>query len=314
MAGRHHLQLLGEQGPLTAQVGTRLRHEADPTARPVVGDWVAIRSHPDAIVAEYVLPRRTQIVRLAAGHRGRPQVLCANVDRVFVVTSVGRDINPRRIERYLTAIWDGGAEPVIVINKADLADRLADSVRAVEKAAMQMPVVAVTAKRDDGLQALMPYLQPSCTIALVGSSGVGKSTIINRLLGAHRQPTGAVQAATTRRELIVAPGGWMLIDTPGIRERGLWHPEEDLEAGFPDVEWYLDQCRVGDCSHGNEPGCALHEAVARGELVRERVESYLQLQQELEQTGMPSRRGWQRGASQSLRTRSRLHKKIGWKI
>ena len=287
----------GPPGPpgdieLLAEPAGRLRREAresDASSLPAVGDWVAIRA-PEAqgtARIEAVLPRRSAFTRRAAGRRHERQVVAANIDTVFLVSGLDGDFNPRRIERYATAAWDSGARPVVLLNKADLSDDLYARVAEVEDVALGIPVHAVSALTGAGFESLAPYLTPGGTVAFLGSSGVGKSTLVNRLLGREAQAIAAVRESddrgrhtTTSRALFVAPGGWLLIDTPGMRELQLWEGE-GLNAAFADVEDLAAGCAFRDCRHAGEPGCAVLEAVERGELSPGRLESYRKLQREL---------------------------------
>jgi ribosome biogenesis GTPase / thiamine phosphate phosphatase len=259
---------------------------------PAVGDWVVLaaalpRSGPATI--DRILPRRSAIARKVKGKAAEVQVIAANVDTVFLVSGLDRDFNLRRIERALVAVWDTGAQPVVVLTKSDLSAEVADQVKAVEAVAAGVPVHAVSSREGIGLAALDPYRRRGSTIALLGSSGVGKSTLINRLLGWDRQDTGRVRAhdsrgrhTTTKRELIVLPDGGVLVDTPGLRELQLWEGEGGLDAVFADVTADAGACRFRDCSHHEEPGCAVRAAWAAGGVTPERVESYRKLQRELE--------------------------------
>jgi len=217
------------------------------------------------------------------------QVIAANVDTVFLVSGLDSDFNLRRIERALVAVWDTGAQPVVVLTKSDLSADVGNQVEAVEAIAAGAPVHAVSSKKGIGLEALGPYRRRGSTIALLGSSGAGKSTLINRLLGWDRQDTGAVRErdsrgrhTTTKRELIVLPDGGVLVDTPGLRELQLWEGEGGLDAVFADVTADASACRFRDCTHREEPGCAVRAAWAAGGVTPERVESYRKLQRELE--------------------------------
>lgn len=277
-------------GELLAEAAGRLRREAaDASELPAVGDWVALLAPAGDGVGriEAVLPRRSAFTRRAAGRRLDRQVVAANVDILFLVQGLDGDFNPRRIERYAVAAWDSGARPVVLLNKADLGDDLEARVAEVEAAAPGIPVHAVSALTGEGLAALAAYLAPGETVAFLGSSGVGKSTLVNRLLGREAQATAEVREGddrgrhtTTRRELFRAEGGWLLIDTPGMRELQLWEGE-GLRAAFADVEALAASCAFRDCRHAGEPGCAVAEAVARGDLAGERLESYRKLGREL---------------------------------
>jgi ribosome biogenesis GTPase len=287
VVARHHgpCELLTERGPLGGITAGRVAEDA----LPVVGDWVVVRpleGERKALI-ETVLPRRSAFTRKEAWRRAVEQVVAANVDVAFIVTAFGFDLNPRRLERYLTAAWDSGAAPVIVVNKLDLALEPAADLALLETVALGVPVLAVSAATGEGFEALDPHLLPATTIALLGSSGVGKSTLLNRLLGHERQSTGETDAdgrgrhTTTKRELVVLPSGALLLDTPGMRELALWADEEALDATFAEIGQLALQCRFSDCGHELEPGCAVRAAIAGGDLEPERYASYRKLQHEL---------------------------------
>jgi ribosome biogenesis GTPase / thiamine phosphate phosphatase len=274
---------------LPAAASGRLWHEEGGGA-PAVGDWVAVRlptlpEEPGLIRA--ILPRKSKFSRKVAGARTDEQVVAANVDTAFLMTGLDHDFSPRRIERYLSAAWESGVKPVLLLNKADLDAALEDHVREVEGIAMGLPVHAISAKSGEGVEKLAPYLVRGQTVSVLGSSGVGKSTLINRLLGTDTQRIGSVRASddrgrhtTTHRELFVLPGGGLILDTPGMRELQLWDADEGLGAAFADIEELAAGCRFSDCGHHGEPGCAVDEAVASGALSSERVESWRKLQSE----------------------------------
>lgn len=258
---------------------------------PAVGDWVAFRlpEQSDRAVVHAVLPRRSKFSRKTAWHETKEQVLAANVDVVFLTQALPDDVNPRRLERYLATGWESGAAPVVLLTKADLADDLDAVVAEVESVALGVPVHAVSARTGEGLEAIRSYLGGNRTAVLLGSSGVGKSTIVNALLGRDELATQETRAdgrgrhTTTRRELHPLPDGGIVLDTPGIRELQLWDAEQGLEEAFEDVEELAAECRFADCAHEQEPGCAVREALASGALPAERWTSYRKLQGELEE-------------------------------
>ena len=279
----------GEDGERPAEVAGQFLHAALGAADlPAVGDWVAVRDVSGAAAATIhaVLPRRTSFSRKAAGE-ATEQVVAANVDVVFLVGAFGPDLNVRRLERYLAAGWDSGADPVVVLNKSDLADDLAGETAEVEAVAFGVPVHAVSAANGTGLDGLAPYLDGNRTVALLGSSGVGKSSLVNRLVGSERQDVAALRAdgrgrhTTTHRELIPLPGGGLVLDTPGMREIGLWEASDGVDRTFADVTELAAACRFRNCAHDGEPGCAVLAAVQEGRLPAERLESYRKLLREL---------------------------------
>jgi ribosome biogenesis GTPase len=283
----------GEYSEMSATISGRLRHRAETGyLYPAVGDWVAILPQPgeNKGVIQSVLPRKSKFSRQAAGGRTQEQVVAANIDTVFLVSGLdgGRNLNTRRIERYLTLAWNSGARPVIVLNKADLCPDITPVIGEAEGIAPGVSVHAVSAKEKTGLDAIRDYLTAGCTGALLGQSGVGKSAIINALLGTERLQVGAVRQddrqgrhTTTHRELVLLPGSGAVIDTPGMREIQLRGDEEGLRDAFDDIEQLAGHCRFSDCRHDNEPGCAVREAIETGVLHPARFESYRRLQREL---------------------------------
>ncbi|HBY63091.1 MAG TPA: ribosome small subunit-dependent GTPase A [Solibacterales bacterium] len=248
---------------------------------PVTGDWVLL--DPSGFRIETIEPRRTQLVRKKAGRETAPQTLAANFDVLFIVTGLDNDYNTRRLERYLIAGWESGARPVIVLNKADLHADPPAALRETRGVACGVDVLAVSAHTGEGFQQFTPYLRDGATVAFVGSSGVGKSTLANRLLNREWQRTAAVRTGddrgrhtTTGRHLVAAPEGWMLIDTPGVREFQPWSDGEGLDAAFQDVSELAAQCRFRDCRHEGEPGCAVRDS-----LDDERLASYRKLRREI---------------------------------
>ena len=270
--------------------GRMLHDTATRAALPAVGDWVVVRLRTGERRADIhaVLPRRTQFSRRAAGPLAEEQVIAANLDTVLLLTALDGNYNLRRIERYLTLARDSGAQPVVVLNKTDLHPDPAAAEAETVAIAAGAPVVALSASHGDGLDRLAPWLTPGSTLALLGSSGVGKSTLINRLLGADQQSTTALSTAvnkgrhtTSRRELFVTPGGALVIDTPGMRELQFWDPPaEAVGDTFADISALAAQCRFHDCRHATEPGCAVLAALNEGTLGEDRWQSFLKLQRE----------------------------------
>ena len=282
-------QLLGCRSRL-GELSGRLRHDLSGPERPAVGDWVAVADGgpSDRAIVHHVFDRRTAMVRRAAGTGDRPQIVAANADAFLIVTSANRDLNPRRVERYLSAVLDSGAEPVLVLNKIDLApDGVAAMVSVLEAVAQGATVVPVSAATGENIGALDVQLGRGRTAGLVGSSGVGKSSLVNRILGHELQPAAPVgddgrgRHTTTRRELIAIPGGGLLVDTPGMRELGLFDDDGGLAASFADIAGLAGSCRFRDCAHQGEPHCAVEAAVASGQLDPARLASYRKLLREL---------------------------------
>ena len=288
---RASYELLTELGDAQAALAGRFRHIAASRAElPAVGDWVAFAPGAKGGLGtvEAILPRTSAFTRKAAGRDHGDQIVAVNVDVVFIVTSLNAELSPRRLERYLTLAWESGASPVIVLSKTDRATDPDAMVREAEQATAGVPVLLTSAKTGQGIEALRAMLQPHRTGALLGSSGVGKSTLINALVGFDRQSTGVVREGddkgrhtTTRRELVLLPGGGILVDTPGMRELQLGDAGRGLLGAFSDVDTLAASCGFGDCTHGPEPGCAVKAAIAAGTLSAERFESYLKLVREL---------------------------------
>lgn len=255
---------------------------------PTVGDYVALEYLPqgDSRVLA-TLPRRTYFARRSPDPSQGAQAVAANFDYVLILQSLNQDFSPSRLERYLALAWESGAEPVVVLTKLDLTGDASRQLSLAQQAAPGVPVVAVSAKTGEGLKALGPYLQPGKTLVFLGSSGVGKSSLVNALAGQEVMATGGIREAdgkgrhtTTHRQLLPMPGGYAIIDTPGMREIGLWAVEQGLDDAFPEVEALLGRCRFRDCTHGPEPGCAIQAAIRSGELEQARWLRYCRLKQE----------------------------------
>jgi ribosome biogenesis GTPase len=273
-------------GETTARLPGRMRN--DETDLPAPGDWLALRELPNepGTIVEAVLPRTSKFSRHEAGKVTREQVVAANVDVAFLVSALNQDLNPRRIERYATTAWSGGASPVIVLTKPDLCDDLAAALAEVETVALGIPVHVVNGLTGEGAAAVAAYLDGNKTAALLGSSGAGKSTLLNHLAGVELQRVAEIRHdgkgrhTTTVRHLFPIPGGGLVLDTPGMRELQLW-ADDGIDQTFTDVAELAQACRFNDCTHEREPGCAVMAAHADGRLPTERLESYRKLQREL---------------------------------
>ncbi|MDF2695274.1 MAG: putative GTPase related to EngC, partial [Labilithrix sp.] len=277
------------EGPRLASLRSRAIREAPIEGGVAVGDWVLVGqagSDVNEVVVEVILPRRTVFLRQAAGERAEPQAIAANIDRVFVVTAVDSDFNLRRVERYLVAIAAGGAEAQIILTKSDL---VADVGPMLAQVSALAPAFATSAKQGHGVDELVARVPRGTTATVVGSSGVGKSALVNRLLGRDVQLEGAVRAydgrgrhTTTRRELFRLPGAGLLIDTPGMRELKPWLPAgtAQIDDTFEDVAALAESCRYRDCAHAGEPGCAVRAALASGELAEDRFQAWQKLSRE----------------------------------
>ena len=276
---------MGEQNAL---VSGKFQFDAQsPSDYPAVGDYVmASCADPDTAIIHQLLPRRSLFVRKAAGTSKTEQVVAANIDTVFLCMSLNNDFNLRRLERYLAVAWESGADPVVVLTKADLCADLPQKQREVEAIAMGVTILTTSAMELEGYRQIMPYITEGRTVAFVGSSGVGKSTLINRLLGEERLATDGLRNddkghhTTTHRELLFLPGGAMVIDTPGMRELGMWDAASGVEQTFGDIEELAARCRFRNCSHTSEPGCAVRATLESGHLDAGRWLSYQKLKNE----------------------------------
>ena len=284
---RNRVIVASAEGEFSVTLDRALLH-TDSVSRPSTGDWTAVRVDASGQPAEVraVVPRRTAFIRGAAGTKAAPQVVAANIDHVLIVSALPDDLNARRLERYVALAWESGAMPAVVLTKCDLVDAVGEYVALVRGVAPGVDVITVSAADDDGIIELRARMAPSTTIALLGSSGVGKSTLVNRLAGTNVMRTADVDGdgrgrhTTTHRELVRLPGGLLVIDTPGMRELQLWSANAGLEQVFDDIMQLSDSCRFADCGHGVEPGCAVTDAVANGRLSRERLASWRKLVRE----------------------------------
>lgn len=280
--------IISPGGGQWAKVSGKFRYEAlTASDYPAVGDYAAVELVSDGMsVIHAILPRKSVFIRRAAGTGNTEQVVAANVDTLFLCMALNNDFNIRRMERYLTAAWDSGATPVILLTKTDLCDDLEDRILQVQSVAPGVDIIAASSMEEDGISQIEPYLIEGKTLAFTGSSGVGKSTLINRLLNEDRLVTNGLRNddrgrhTTTHREMIFLPGGAIVIDTPGMRELGMWAAGSGLSASFADVEAFAKKCRFRDCTHTSEPGCAVRKAIERGELSEERLLSYKKLEAE----------------------------------
>jgi ribosome biogenesis GTPase len=283
-------RVFAETGELQAQHAGRLRHEADSLS--AVGDWVAVRPTPGEAsgTIEAILPRRTKFSRKVAGELTEEQIVAANIDTVFIVMGLDGDYNPRRLERYLLLARESGSRPVVILNKSDLAEHLAEDIDETQALAVGISVHAISAKEGTGIEVIYGHLGAGKTGALLGSSGAGKSTLVNALLGEEKFKTRDVRAhdsrgrhTTRHRNLIVLPDGrGLLIDTPGMRELQLWTQSETATQTFDDVTALAEGCHFTDCRHMGEPRCAVKQAVEEGTLAADRLEGFLKLQGEVD--------------------------------
>lgn len=287
---KERYQLITPHGQRYGRLKTKEYHYEGGQDFPTTGDYVLAQPAGDPDLESAgdwrilrTLPRKSFFSRLDGWH-GVEQAVAANMDVVFAVQSLNENFNVKRLERYLTLAWNSGAQPVVVLTKADLPGDHQAMVEAAYEVAGEAPVLALSAKTGQGMEQLDAYLKPRVTAAFLGSSGVGKSSLINALAGQEVMDTGGIREddargrhTTTHRQLLRLPSGVLVIDTPGMRELGMWDAAEGLSAAFPDVERFLGQCRFHDCRHGQEPGCAIRGALERGELSPQRWKNYRQL-------------------------------------
>ncbi len=297
---KNYFRVWSEAGEMTVRFAGKLRHQAAGRADlPVVGDWVVVKPQTQQRgIIHALLPRASSFSRNLPGRRKsrgpdrhEQQVIAANIDLIFIVSGLDRDFNLRRIERYLTLVGGSGAEAVILLNKVDLCAHPERCYRDAKTIAGTIPIHMCTAKDPDQLTQLQPYLQPGRTLAMLGSSGVGKSTLLNSLLGEQRQKVAALSTAdgkgrhtTSHRELFLLPSGAIMMDNPGMRELHLWGEQESLEESFADITELAQGCRFSDCRHRSEPGCAVLQAVEEGAITEARLDNYHKLVAELDRT------------------------------
>ena len=315
---RERYELVGEQGAFYGRLKSAVyfgEQGAEPF--PTVGDFVLVEFNPtgDSRIVQ-TLPRRSVFERPDPSYgRARPQAVAANFDFVFIVQSLNRDFNVKKLARYLTLTWQSGAQPVVVLTKLELRDPgYADFIAAAEREAFGAPVCAVSSKTGENLESLRAFLQPGKTVALLGSSGAGKSSLVNALAGESVMETGAVRESdargrhtTTHRALLRLSCGALVIDTPGMRELGMWDVTQGLGSAFQDVADLAAQCRFSDCKHGREPGCAVRAAIERGELPAERLVQYRKLRNEARFSDDPAR--YRRERSEAAKKRARQSRK-----
>ena len=311
---RERYQLSCDRGELYARLKTK-EYYLDQAQFPTVGDYVMIQyvENGDSLILS-TLPRRTVFTRREPGPIPREQAVAANFDYVFILQSLNQDFNPKRLERYLTLAWQSGAEPVVLLTKADLVEDHWEYLIAAERVAMGVGIHPISAHSGYGLQRLNAYLQPGKTVVFLGSSGVGKSSLVNALAGEEIMAVAAIREddskgrhTTTHRQLLRLCSGAAIIDTPGMRELGMWEASEGLTDAFADVQAYLGRCRFSDCTHTREPSCAIRAAIDRGELDLERWESYQKLREEAVDKSEQLRRKqeWSKGVARFSRNRNK---------
>lgn len=282
-------RIITNKGEKLAEVSGKFRFQAAVSSDyPAVGDFVLVNWNEsgNSAIIESLFPRKSAFVRKAAGEPQQEQVVAANIDIVFLCMALNNDFNLRRLERYISIAWDSGAIPVVVLTKSDLCDDLEQKLSEVSSVAFGVDVLVTTSTEENGYKKLLPFISEGKTVAFIGSSGVGKSTLINRLLGREQLKTNGLRNddkgrhTTTHRELFLLPSGGMVIDTPGMREVGMWDNDTGIERTFSDIEELAALCKFRNCTHTNEPGCAIQKALETGELEAERWQSYQKLKTE----------------------------------
>lgn len=290
-------KVMTEEGECAAEISGKFRHDVIKMSDyPAVGDFVMVDRTDNSqgnVIIHHVLTRKSVFARKVAGTTSDPQVVAANIDTIFICMSLNNDFNLRRLERYLSVAWDSGATPVIVLTKSDLCEKIEDRLQEISSIAIGVDVLITTSISDDGYQSVKNFLTNGQTVAFIGSSGVGKSTLINRLLGQKVLDTSEIRNddkgrhTTTRRELIIVPDSGVVIDTPGMRELGII--SADLSKSFADIDEFASNCRFNDCTHNSEPNCAVQKAIKNGILSVERLENYRKLQREMKYDGLNSK-------------------------
>lgn len=294
---REMYKVITEQGEIIAQVSGKMGHSSKLNSNyPAVGDWVLIDRNTDKngnAIIHHVLTRKSSFERKIAGLKSDSQIIATNIDTIFICMSLNNDFNIRRLERYISVAWDSMATPVVVLTKSDLCNDIEDKLLDVRSVAMGVDIVVTSSMVAEGYADIKNYIKKGQTVAFIGSSGVGKSTLINRILESESLKTNDVRNddkgkhTTTHRQLFLVPNGGVVIDTPGMRELGI--VSADLDKSFSDIEDLANQCKFSDCKHENEPKCAVKEAIKEGRLDRERLESYKKLQRELQYNELKSK-------------------------
>jgi ribosome biogenesis GTPase len=286
---REQYKIITDNGETAAKLKGSLFYNEDVVSTyPAVGDFVLVKHNPiGEDIIYYVLDRKSKFSRLDSFNEIE-QIVATNFDYVFIMTSLNHDFNLRRIERYLASAWESGAVPVIVLTKADLCSDYEAYVEQIEEIAFGVSIVPISSVTGEGMERLQEFTKPGKTLVFLGSSGVGKSTLVNAIAGEEVMKTNGIREddskgrhTTTHRQLIMLENGTMIIDTPGMREIGMWNASEGLDSAFADIEELSGQCRFNDCSHENEPGCAVKRALDSGELTAARWQSYLKLKKEI---------------------------------